>query len=143
MNEPSSHGGSIDFSAGIFQPSLGNGFKAIRAVVVLPLALLLSACGNDLTCDSADVLQTAKELVIKRIHNSGFNDSFDLAINNIRTEEASSTQLVCEADAVLTNSPMLAAVGAQTFTYDVNYRVEQTTDGKLYITVYTLHMNQN
>jgi|HubBroStandDraft_2_1064218.scaffolds.fasta_scaffold506031_1 hypothetical protein len=142
MTEASPHDGSREVFAETLQSSPGIGFKASRAAVILPLVLLLSACGEP-GCDSAEVLQTAKELVIQRIHNSGFNDSFDLTINNIRTQDTSSTELACEADAVLTNSTMLTAVGATTFTYDVNYRVEQTTDGKLYITVYPLHMNHN
>jgi len=108
-----------------------------------PQADLSPSRGQFAACDSASVLQTTKELVIRRIHNSGFDDSFDLAINNIRVQESSSNQLLCKANAVLTNSAMLAAVGAKTFTYDVDYQVEQTTEGKLFITVYPLHMLQN
>lgn len=114
--------------------------KTFRVIMILFLPFFLFGCG-DVGCDSDDVLQTAKELVIQRIHNSGFDDSFDLMLDNVRPQDSSSQQLLCKANAVVTNSKMLAAMGSSTFTYDVDYRVERTTDGKLYITVYPLHMS--
>jgi hypothetical protein len=129
-------------SAGGEKLSIDNGLRALRAVVFLPLTLLLVAC-DDLSCDSVDVLQTTKELVIQRIRNSGFYESFDIAISDIRVQDGSSEQqLLCKANAAVTNSKTLTAMGAPAFTYDVDYRVERTTDGSLYITVYPLHMLQ-
>jgi hypothetical protein len=129
-------------SVGTLNPPARSGLKALRIIAILPVALLLCAC-DDLACDSGDVLQTTKELVIQRIHNSGFTDSFDITIDNIRVQAESSKQLSCKANAKVTNSKMLAAMGAATFTYDVDYRVEPTTDGNYYVTVYPLHMLQN
>jgi hypothetical protein len=140
MTKASHHDERTKISIVTPRPSAANGLKALRAVLFLPITLLLSACGSDLACDSADVLQTAKELVIQRIHNSGFNESFDVAISNIRTQDDSSKQLLCKANAEVTNSKTLAAMGVATFTYDVDYQVERTTNGNLYVTVYPLHM---